>query len=152
AWRFCDLIELVEEKAADDELDHCRHLAGLLGEPFHRWHVAVFGALRASMEGRLDEAERLAIQTLELESWRGEGAQQAFTILMVGIMLLRGRLPEFEGAYKELIAQNPAVTAVRCGLAYVYQQQHREADARREYEQIAARDFAELPCEQAFLP
>ena len=55
-----DLLELGDVAGADAELDAYARLAEELRQPQHLWHVPLLRAMRAMMDGRFDEAERLA--------------------------------------------------------------------------------------------
>jgi DNA-binding SARP family transcriptional activator len=60
SWRLVDLLELGQTEKIDDEIAACVSLADRLGQPFYRSWVAGLHPMRALMQGRFDEAERLA--------------------------------------------------------------------------------------------
>jgi eukaryotic-like serine/threonine-protein kinase len=60
------LLELCDIVGVDGELQAMTELADRLGHPRFRWHVASLRAVRAILDGRLAEAERLARGTLEI--------------------------------------------------------------------------------------
>jgi DNA-binding SARP family transcriptional activator/tetratricopeptide (TPR) repeat protein len=64
SWRLVDLLELGRVEEIDDEIAACTSLADRLGQPFYRSWVAGLHPMRALMQGRFDEAERLANQAL----------------------------------------------------------------------------------------
>ena len=64
SWRLVDLLELGRVEEIDDEIAACASLADRLGQPFYRSWVAGLYPMRALMQGRFDEAERLANQAL----------------------------------------------------------------------------------------
>ena len=60
SWRLVDLLELGRVEEIDDEIAACSSLADRLAQPFYRSWVAGLHPMRALMQGRFDEAERLA--------------------------------------------------------------------------------------------
>src|SRR4051794_9341819 len=64
SWRLVDLLELGRVEEIDDEIAACTSLADRLGQPFYRSWVAGLHPMRALMQGRFEEAERLAGQAL----------------------------------------------------------------------------------------
>jgi DNA-binding SARP family transcriptional activator/tetratricopeptide (TPR) repeat protein len=74
-WRLVDLLELGHPEEIDEEIAACVSLADRLDQPFYRSWVAGLHPMRALMQGRFDDAERLATEALaEAESagnWNG---------------------------------------------------------------------------------
>jgi DNA-binding SARP family transcriptional activator/tetratricopeptide (TPR) repeat protein len=64
SWRVVDLLELGRVEDIDDEIAVCASLADRLAQPFYRSWVAGLHPMRALMQGRFDEAERLAATAL----------------------------------------------------------------------------------------
>src|SRR5205807_8492144 len=64
SWRLVDLLELGRTDEIDNEIAACVNLAGRLGQPFYRSWVAGLHPMRALMQGRFDDAERLASEAL----------------------------------------------------------------------------------------
>jgi DNA-binding SARP family transcriptional activator/tetratricopeptide (TPR) repeat protein len=75
SWRLVDLLELGRTEDVDDEIAACVKLADRLGQPFYRSWVAGLHPMRALMQGRFDEAERLATEALaaaeSAANWNG---------------------------------------------------------------------------------
>jgi tetratricopeptide (TPR) repeat protein len=75
SWRLVDLLELGRAEEIDEEIAACANLSELLGQPFYRSWVAGLHPMRALMEGRFEEAERLAREALEVAeaagNWNG---------------------------------------------------------------------------------
>ena len=57
----------------------------------------------------------------------------------------QGRLKEVEPAVRLFVQQHSAAAAWRPGLAVIYSELGRTADARAEFENLAQHDFADLP-------
>ena len=75
SWRLVDLLELGQVEQIDDEIAACASLAERLAQPFYRSWVAGLHPMRALMQGRFDEAERLAREALAAaeaaHNWNG---------------------------------------------------------------------------------
>ncbi len=121
-------------------------LAEELRQPGRLWSAALLRATQALLEGRFQDAETLAQQALAAGQ-RGEAqnAVQMYSVQMFTLRREQGRLPEWEPAMKGFVGQYPLVPAWRTGLAYLYSELGREAEAREQFEVIAAGDFAALP-------
>jgi DNA-binding SARP family transcriptional activator len=64
SWRLVDLLELGQADEIDDEIAACVDLADRLGQPFYTSWVAGLHPMRALMQGRFNDAERLASEAL----------------------------------------------------------------------------------------
>ena len=64
SWRLADLLELGRTDELDYEIAACVALADQLGQPFYRSWAAGLHPMRALMQGRFDDAERLAGEAL----------------------------------------------------------------------------------------
>ena len=75
SWRLVDLLELGQADEIDDEIAACVTLADRLGQPFYRSWVAGLHPMRALMQGRFRDAERLAGEALaaaeSAANWNG---------------------------------------------------------------------------------
>ncbi len=65
-FRSNDLMEKGDISAVDREFEVCLPLAEQLRQPYPRWSAATFVAMRALLEGRFEEAERLVHRALEV--------------------------------------------------------------------------------------
>jgi tetratricopeptide (TPR) repeat protein len=145
-WRLVDLLALGDLRAVDIELNLCARRAETLRRPFDLWRVAVFRAMRALLAGQLDKAEPLISEALQI----GERAQSPNRMIAFGAQtfLLRrdqGRLEEIIDQIRWFADEYPTMPAIRCGLALLYAETGRVAEARAEFERYAANDFADIP-------
>lgn len=146
SWRLVDYLELGDIHAVDAELDIYARLAHEVRLPWYHWYVSRFRALRATIAGRFEEAERCAQDALDNK--KRTPHQDAFLIYATQLMSIRfeqGRLEELEAGIQGLVAQYPTVPVWQYLLAYVHAEQGRETAARTELDRIAANDFADLP-------
>jgi tetratricopeptide (TPR) repeat protein len=151
-WRTQDLIELGAVPEVDTEIDQHVQLARALRQPGHLWVAGYLRAMRALIEGRLEDARRLATEAFAV----GQRAQIAdaaavYTAQLYLICRQRGGAEALEqptvaftDLYHELI---PGYRATQAG---VYWMLGRLDDARREYERLATSDF-ELPRDHNWL-
>jgi tetratricopeptide (TPR) repeat protein len=145
-WRLVDCSGMGDIAAVDMELHICAQRAEDLRRPFYLWRVAVLRAMRAHIEGRFDEADRLVHEALAA----GQRAHSSnfFLIYALQVFQLRrdqGRLDEVEPTVREMADRYPTVPALRYGLASLYAELGREPEARAEFERLAAKNFGDLP-------
>ncbi len=151
-WRIVSLVELGDLAAVAKQIDEYSALAEELKQPYQLWFAEVFGAMRASLEGRLEEAETLMQRALEIGSrTQGENAVQFFATQLMTLREHQGRLLEMEPAIRAYAEQFPDTLAIRAALAYIYAINERYDDARAAFEQAAANDFADIPRDTTWL-
>jgi class 3 adenylate cyclase len=108
--------------------------------------------MRALLEGRFEEAERLIHRALEVgQRAQNQNAVQLFAVQLAVLRWKQGRGGELEEMAKGLVAQHPRLASWRAALAIVYMADGREADARHIFEELGARDFADLPRDMFWL-
>jgi class 3 adenylate cyclase len=151
-WRLSSFLELGDIPAVDAEIVAHARLAAELRQPLYLWMSATWKAMRALLEGGFEEAERLAGEALAI----GQGVKTGLPAEAWGgqITIVRreqGRLDEIVPWVQQMLDENPGFLAARGGLAALYAELGREADARREFEQVAAHDFADLPRDMYWL-
>jgi len=141
-----DLLELGDVQAADREIEVCAQLAEELRLPGSMYIITVRLAMRAQMDGRFEEAERLAQQALQVgQRTLAENALPFRSAQMFSLYWDQGRLEQLEMPIKTYVQQFPAIVTWRCVLALVFREMGREKEARAEFEDIAKDDFAGLP-------
>jgi tetratricopeptide (TPR) repeat protein len=139
------LLELCDIAAVDAELEAMAHLADLIRQPFYRWRTANMRAMRAMLDGRLEEAERLARGALEIGGLRqSEYVAYLFEhVLLVAIRWMQGRLGELQEAIR--FHGERFLSLARWRNALVAAELADERAARAEVERHALRDFADRP-------
>jgi tetratricopeptide (TPR) repeat protein len=139
------LLERCDIAGVDAELDAMAHIADRTRQPFHRWRTANARAMRALLDGRLEEAERLARGALEIGGLRqSEYVPYLFEhALLVTIRWMQGRLGELREAIRFHGERFSSLARWRNALVAV--ELADEQAARAEVERHAQRDFAGLP-------
>ena len=143
--RFHCFLELCDRRGMDAESQAMTELAERLRQPFYRWHAVCLRTLRATLDGRFVEAERLAREALEL-GWlrQSEFATYVFRYgQMLTIRWAQGRLHEVWPEIADHTERFPWIPNWRDALAAA--ELGDEQLARRELERHAGRDFADLP-------
>jgi tetratricopeptide (TPR) repeat protein len=132
--------------AADAEIDAYARFVEERHEPFQVCLVTGFQCMRALMQGRFEDSERLAQQAFAIgQRMQTETAAGVFGSQMFTLRREQGRLKEIEPAVEYFLQQHTAATAWRPGLAVIYSELGRTREAREEFEQLAWNDFADLP-------
>ena len=145
-WRGYCLLELGDMAGAEAEFERWRRVLEETKQPLHLSLVAIVDAMRSLMRGRFEESERQAQHAFSIgQGLQVETAAGVFGLQMFVLRREQGRLKEVEPAVRLFIQQHSATAAWRPGLAVIYSELGRTADARAEFENLAQHDFADLP-------
>ena len=145
-WTIIDLMELGDIDGVDIQIAAASKLAEALHRPVWLWWTSLFRGARALLAGHLDEAERLAQETLAIgQRGQAENALHYYAQTMFNIRREQGRLAEVEGAVRGFIELYPAIPAWRGALALLLVELGRPDEARAEFEQAAEGGFAAFP-------
>jgi class 3 adenylate cyclase len=146
AYRVRELLELGDIEEVDRELAQYAQLAEELRMPHHLWHVPAMRAMRALMDGELEEAERLA-ERARIEGERAEQplANQFFAVQTALLRRLRGTIGELLPVIRELGDRYPAIPAWRSALINFAAVAGDHEQAAAELERLAADDFSAVP-------
>ena len=143
-FRINTLLQLGDIEGVDSEVANCERLAAELRQPLYTWQSKVFHTMRALMEGRLDDAERLVNE--ELAAGRRGDEQIAYVVAGAQLFFVRwgrGRLEELAGGAREFARRYPS-SPWPCALAFLYSQVDRREDARAAFDAVAADEFGGL--------
>jgi len=147
--RLFTLLELGEMASAYEEAGKIAELGEATRQPQHLWWQPMHGAMRAVLEGRFEEGERLALAALTTQN-AGVGPV-FFAVQMFNLRWSQGRLVELLASAKANVEQFPAIPAWRCAVALIYREIGQEAEAREEFEHLALNDFNEIPFDGTWL-
>jgi class 3 adenylate cyclase/tetratricopeptide (TPR) repeat protein len=151
-YRMLALLDVGDVAGADVELDTYSRLAEELRMPQHLWHVPLLRGMRASMDGRFADAERLADEARR----GGERAQeplsaQLYALQMSVLRRHQGRVEEMIPAVREMAQRYPAIRAWRLALVSFLADAGRLEETRTEFERLAAHDFDDIPLDAQWL-
>jgi tetratricopeptide (TPR) repeat protein len=145
-WRVYDLLEAGDAAAAREQHHRLTALAEELRQPLYRYFAAGWQVVWAQMEGRMDDAERLADEALALG--RRAQARDAETVHDAQVIALRrreDRLPEFLETIESSIRRNPALVAWHAVLPLAHLAAGHRDEAVREFDRLAADGFGGVP-------
>jgi tetratricopeptide (TPR) repeat protein len=152
AYRMFDWLELGNLVMVDAEIEAKERLGEALRNPEKLFMATSWRAMRAILEGRFVEGERLAQQA---EEWgqrlQAYGVDGAFGIKMFTIRRAQGRLREIAPAVHLLVQREAEASTWRPGLAVLYSELDMEAEARAEFEHLAEYNFSTLPRDALWL-
>ena len=143
--RFHCHLELCDGRAMDAEIEAMTQIAELIRQPSYLWHTVCLRAVRATLDGRFDDAEQLAREALEIGRLR-QTTYFAYMFRYAQLFAIRwaqGRLPELWGSIRGHADRFPWIPRWRDALAAAELGDGQAA--RAEIERHAARDFADLP-------
>lgn len=151
-FRFMDLLEQGVVPPLDRELAVCDQLAGQLRQPYYRWYVDTFLALRAFLAGRFAECEALAQRAAAVgQQAQNQNVMQIFGIQMFTLRREQGRLGELRDAIRGFITAYPNIPGWHAALVLVCAETGDAEGARAELEYLAVDDFAGLPRDSFWL-
>ena len=155
-WRVADLFELGDGARVQTELDAYAALAADVRLSSYSWYVALWRATVAVLAGRLDEGRALAERARSLGRRAGDGNADVFFQTHRYMSWLADEryeewVDEALAFTEEKIQRSPAGLAYLAGMATVFAATHREDDARRAIEIVAADDFATVPRDMNWL-
>jgi tetratricopeptide (TPR) repeat protein len=147
AFRIFALLELGDIQAVDTEIEAHDRMAKMLQQPVYIITDGTFRAMRALLDGRFEQAERLIKQTMDIaQSVQDDTvAAGAVGIQMFTLRMEQGRLRELAPIVKSFVEQHSVASAWRPGLAMIYSELGLEPEARAEFEYLAANDFTDIP-------
>ncbi len=151
-FRIVDRMEQGDLVAANRDSEACGDLGEEIRHPLFLWVRAVSRGMLALLQGRLEASEQLAEEAHRLVLPVDPDASALFGDQLLALRSEQGRLDEVVPVLEEFVGQYPEMPAWRATLAAVYSRLGRGAEARSEFEQLAARDFADLPRDGAWLP
>ncbi len=146
AWLVVDLLEQGYWGAVDAQIEAFSVGAERLRQPLYLWNAAVWRAMRAMLDGRLEEADTLAAEAVAIGSHAETvTAPQYYAIQLLGLRQEQRRMGELEQPAREMVRANPRRPAWRAALASLLVDTGREDEARREIDTIAAQGFEDIP-------
>ncbi|HEX3976674.1 MAG TPA: AAA family ATPase [Solirubrobacteraceae bacterium] len=146
AWLVVDLLERGDRTGVEVQIDAFTAGADQLRQPLYLWNAAVWQAMRALLDGRLEEAEPLAAAAVS-SGIRSEGvtAPQYYAVQVLYLRREQARMGELEDPVREALSTNPDRAAWRAGLALMLHETGRTEEARAEFDLLARDGFSRIP-------
>src|SRR5581483_3366177 len=144
SWKILSLLELGDLSAVDREIDAYERASASVRLPHNVWYLALVRSARAFLVGDFATGERLATEAAAV---RGEHGQHANALMFYGAQLFtlrreQGRLAEVGPALTGFATRYAALPVWRCSIALFHCEQGDWEAARREFDALAACDFA----------
>ncbi|TMB89036.1 MAG: hypothetical protein E6J45_10700 [Chloroflexi bacterium] len=140
-FRVVSLLEVGDIRGLDREIEAFASLAEKLKQPISLWYVPLFRGMRALLEGRFVDAERLAHRASEL----GEAAHSQNSQMLADFTQLpeifrqAGRFDELEAQWQRFLAAFPQMASMMDWWALAMPALGRnDAKARAELERLCA--------------
>jgi DNA-binding winged helix-turn-helix (wHTH) protein/tetratricopeptide (TPR) repeat protein len=132
------LLEAGDVAAVDAEIAHFeREIANLEIPAFFRWYGPLYRAMRAEMQGRFGEAERLAFESFgHARRANVYDAPRALGAQLLMIRTAQGRVAEIEGGLRESLAAYPDDAAYPALYSVVLAESGRLDEARQRFERF----------------
>ena len=148
AYRLWSSLELGDVAAVDRDLTAYAQLAEELRMPEHTWHTYALQGMRVLLDGKIEEAERLAGEARRAGD-RAEQplAEQYYGIQMIQIRSMQGRAGELLPAARDLAQRFPGIPAWRGGVITLAARSGDVELAQRELERFAGDDFSAIPAD-----
>jgi DNA-binding CsgD family transcriptional regulator/tetratricopeptide (TPR) repeat protein len=145
AWRMFDCFELGDMPNWRKHIDLYERGASELREPFLRYVASSSRTMHALFEGRFEEAERLARNTLQIgDRMPGLDAAGVYGVQMFTLRREQGRLHEVGPVVQHFVKTNAQANVWRPGLALIYAELGQLEAARHEFDMLAADGFCTL--------
>jgi len=151
-WLVLDLAESGDLDAARREIEVYAALAGPLGIPAYAWWVPAWQAMLAGVEGRFEDARRLADEARAIGDRGGDSnaaLYRGMVLWQIDVEQLRNLdvwLPELNAG----VARGGPATAFRCGLAMQHALAGRSDEARRALDELGPHGLAGVPRDMNF--
>ena len=151
-YRLTNRLQLGDVPGLDADLAAVDRLATELRQPQWQWNVPLLRAMRALIDGRFEQAERLSYEAAAAGVRAEEPVAAQFHATQIALLRRLRRSPEDEvelaaliDRLSELAEQYPAIPAWRSSLAATHAELRNSSEARTVFETLAARDFTDVP-------
>jgi DNA-binding SARP family transcriptional activator/tetratricopeptide (TPR) repeat protein len=146
AWLVVDLLEHGERDAVDAQISAFSAGAAQLRQPLYIWQKTVWSAMRALLDGQLEQADELAAEAVAAGA-PGESvtAPQYYGMQLLAIRREQGRIGELGEAARRMLDSNPDRPAWRAAFADVLLETGRLDEAAEQLAMVAAHDFEDIP-------
>ena len=152
AARTLDLLELGDIEAVERELDAFTQAADEARAMRQRWHAAVVRTTVALLAGRFDAAAGLAAAALAMrQDGQDSSVAQLFATQMFLLRRDTGGLAGVAGMLEGFAREFPTFRSWALALALLHAETGAPDRARTGFDQVAARDFSDLPHDGSYV-
>jgi tetratricopeptide (TPR) repeat protein len=147
-WVCLNALLMGDVPAVDDEIEAMAQVSEELRDPWVLMNTAGARTMRAVLDGRFEEADRLAQPAMAYaeKTWGVSGLLIYRALLLSELGSPRERLQDAAAAIKTHLKQDDRWACfLRSRLAFIYVELGREPEARDEYGRLAVEQFAGLP-------
>lgn len=147
-----DLLELGDTAGFNEAVNYLEYLAAKLRQPRYETHCLLYRAMRALIFGRFDEADKLALEALQLAERIGdERAKSSFWAQTVWSQRDRGGSHELDRILWQGCVKFPAETLWRTALVLVLSEANHIKEATDLLHAFVSRRQLKLPEDAFFL-
>ena len=152
-WRAVAAMEAAQAEEAATCLDAFERMAAAVHQPAMLWYVAYMRASRAMLEGRFDDAERLANEAFRLGRSAGQPDADLFlSAQRLQLAFERGVLGRWERPLRVALTRDPdSWWFLRSWQALCDTERDDDEGARAHLDELAANEFADLTFEPTWL-
>ena len=145
-------LEIGDYARVEREVRACERIAREVPTPYARWWCAVLQAARALIEGELDTAEGLILESLRIAE-RVDSPEVAIELQaqLVYLRTEQGRTDEIEPAVREQVRRFPKQPTWRAAFARILVASGQLAEARLVIGPLIARQFEDIPIDRGWL-
>ncbi|MFL5861853.1 MAG: ATP-binding protein [Solirubrobacteraceae bacterium] len=145
-WLVVDLLEHGDRKGVEVQIEAFSAGAERLRQPLYMWNALVWQAMRALLDGRLDEAEQFAASAVS-SGIRSEGitAPQYYAAQILYLRREQSRMGELEDPVRDALRTNADRAAWRAALALLLHETGRTEEACAQFDRLARDDFQPIP-------
>ena len=152
-WRAIAAMEAADPAEAERCFEVFERLSSELRQPTTLWYATYLRAGRMLLAGRFDEAERLSAEAFDLGRAAGHADAELFrSCQRIQLAFERGGLERWERPLRVALARHPESRwFLRSWQALAYTECDRVDEARAVFDDLAAKDFADLAFEPTWL-
>jgi tetratricopeptide (TPR) repeat protein len=138
SWLLVDLLELGDRDGVEAQIAAFSAGSEQVRQPLFRWQTLIWRAMRALMDGSLQEAEESATEALVAGAPAEDvTATQYYSIQLLAVRREQDRSAELEETIRDIAIKTPTRRGWRVELALILCERGRTAEARAEFERLA---------------
>jgi DNA-binding winged helix-turn-helix (wHTH) protein len=150
--RVFDLLELGEGLRMENTLHAYERVVEQLRQPFFRWFLGLLSGMRSLLAGEVEDADRLAHETLALgQSFGSPNAFGVYSAQLFAIRREQGRIAELDAPLRAMVREQPDLPTFRTALAAIAGECGRREESRDAVRQLVEGDLDRFPRDRNWL-